>query len=125
MVVTEQLENVEIVWWDDWYDGPLTGLARHGRDEHWFEVERLDGDAQFDLNSATRRLFLYPLSSEELAAEKVFHAPWKERGQGRPVSEWPDALLVDDRGAARWAGSLRRSCRARRTSPGPTFGSVP
>jgi len=34
-----ELEGVEVVFWVDWYDGPVSGLASYAGREYWFEAE--------------------------------------------------------------------------------------
>jgi hypothetical protein len=34
-----ELTGVEELWFSDWYDGPITGLAAYREHEYWFERE--------------------------------------------------------------------------------------
>jgi hypothetical protein len=84
-----RVDGVEILWWEDWYDGPLSGVAVHAGQQLWFQAEG-DGDDSIGPDIASRRLVLYPLTAEELAAERRFNLLCeKHRGEApRPGTEW-------------------------------------
>ena len=39
MNTDRELEEVEIEFWVDWYDGPVSGVATHEGQAYWFEAE--------------------------------------------------------------------------------------
>ncbi len=88
--VEGELEGVEIVFWADWYDGPVSGVARHAGRELWFEAE-----PTFYAHGP-RPLFLYPLTDDELAQERELDRLYEEHAKGKPVEEWPSILRGRD-----------------------------
>ena len=52
----------------DWYDGPLSGVARYDGTEYWFEAEGRKVES-FAITMEDRRFFLYPITAEELVEE--------------------------------------------------------
>jgi hypothetical protein len=87
MNTDEALEGVEIEFWVDWYDGPVSGIATHEGQVYWFEAE-----PGFEPVSVGRKLFLYPLTAEELVKERELDRVYQEQAKGRPVEEWPAVL---------------------------------
>ena len=94
-----RVENVELLWAADYWDGPMAGLARHDGSDYWYEAEAFD----WDTPPSERRYLLYPMTDEELAAEheaqRAFrkhvgtHTSYRDnrvvgRGKVRPESEW-------------------------------------
>jgi hypothetical protein len=71
----------------DWYDGPLSGVARYGGTEYWFEAEGRKDEA-FALRMKDRRFFLYPITAEELADEEYWQQLYDDHVAGtKPESE--------------------------------------
>jgi hypothetical protein len=64
-----ELHGVQMLWFDDWYDGPLDGLADYGGREYWFAAVA-DPDAR---ERHARRYVLHPLSSEQIVREWAEH----------------------------------------------------
>jgi hypothetical protein len=81
-----ELHNVEILFFFDWYDGPLSGVARYGGAEYWFEAEGRE-DETFALKIEDRRLFLYPISADELAEEAFWQRLYEKYVRDKPESE--------------------------------------
>jgi hypothetical protein len=90
MAATGELQGVEIVFWADWYDGPVSGVARYRGREHWFEAE-----PEFYAQKR-RMLHVYPLTDDELAREKELDRIYEEQAKGKPVEEWPSVLRERD-----------------------------
>jgi hypothetical protein len=61
-----ELSGVQIVWFDDFYDGPIDGLARWDRREFWFA-------AVHPIDRSPRRYVLHELSAAELEAASALH----------------------------------------------------
>jgi hypothetical protein len=82
----EALQGVEVTFIFEWYDGPLTGVARHQGVEYYFEAEgHLDDTFELSLND--RRLFLYPITADELAVEGEWQRLFDEHVRDQPESE--------------------------------------
>ena len=77
---------MEILFFFDWYDGPLSGVARYGGAEYWFEAEGRE-DETFALKIEDRRLFLYPISADELAEEAFWQRLYEKYVRDKPESE--------------------------------------
>jgi hypothetical protein len=82
-----ELNDVEIQFLVDWYDGPLSGVASHGGATFWFEAEPGAEAKGFE-----RKLFLYALAEDELTREQELNRLFEERAKGKPVEEWPPVL---------------------------------
>jgi hypothetical protein len=89
-----ELADVEIEFWVDWYDGPMSGVARHAGQVYWFEAQ-----PGSESKPRKRPLFLYPLSPDETARERSEHELWEREAKGRRVEEWPAALRERDYGS--------------------------
>jgi hypothetical protein len=83
----DELADVEIEFWVDWYDGPLAGVAAHGGAAFWFEAEPGSEPEGYE-----RKLFLYALTDEELTRERELNRLFEEQAKGKPVEEWPPVL---------------------------------
>ena len=86
MTFGDQLHGVEIAFFIDWYDGPLSGVARHLGTEYWFEAEGRQ-DETYAITMEDRRFVLYPITAEELAEEADWQRLYDEHVQGKPESE--------------------------------------
>jgi hypothetical protein len=60
----EELIGTEILWFDEFYDGAVDGLARHGQREFWFCV---DDSSVTWFSDRPRRYFAFELTEDELA----------------------------------------------------------
>jgi hypothetical protein len=85
------LEGVVIEFEYGWYDGPTSGVAEYRDQRYWFEA-----DEDFYQRSSRRELFLYQLSTDDLAEERRLHHLWEEQANGKPVDEWPAKLVERD-----------------------------
>jgi hypothetical protein len=63
-----ELTGVRVLWYSDWYDGPVSGLVVVEGNALWFEAV---WDAESDDWADPRRLVLHELSADEL------HDLWK------------------------------------------------
>jgi hypothetical protein len=61
-----ELSGVQIVWFDDFYDGPIDGLARWDRREFWFV-------AVYPVDRRPRRYVLHEISAAEIEAASALH----------------------------------------------------
>ena len=61
-----ELAGARQVWFSDWYDGPVTGVATHGGLEYWF-VMVTDDDDGWSWDFDPRVYVLHRISSEQLA----------------------------------------------------------
>lgn len=64
-----ELHGVQMLWFDDWYDGPTCGLAAYEGREYWFAAVAEPDTRQWH----ARRYVLQPLSAEQLAREWAEH----------------------------------------------------
>jgi len=69
LVGLSELTAVYILWFDDWYDGPRSGLARYQDREFWFAAVELAADDDW---RGPRRHILHVIDEDEAAAE------WRE-----------------------------------------------
>ncbi|MEV6968645.1 hypothetical protein AB0M47_26370 [Hamadaea sp. NPDC051192] len=69
-----RLVGVRMLWFDDWYDGPVEGLAEYEGREYWFA----DVD-DFEYTWPQRRYVLHPISPEQAAAEWALHRECQAR----------------------------------------------
>ncbi|MBA3277929.1 MAG: hypothetical protein H0U22_04275 [Geodermatophilaceae bacterium] len=60
-----ELTRVRILWFSDWYDGPVTGLAVHDASEYWYVMVTEDYGEHWDFDP--RIYVLHRLTPEELA----------------------------------------------------------
>jgi hypothetical protein len=74
-----ELTDVEKVWFSDWYDGPITGVARHAGHEYWFVmVTAPESGASWDFKP--RHYALHLLSNEQLAEAWQMHQSFAAAG---------------------------------------------
>jgi hypothetical protein len=66
-----ELSDVRMLWFSDWYDGPVTGLAAHDGREYWFVMVPNDGGEAWDFDP--RVYVLHQLTAEQLADEWERH----------------------------------------------------
>ena len=60
-----ELTRVRILWFSDWHDGPVTGLAVHDASEYWYVMVTEDYGEHWDFDP--RIYVLHRLTPEELA----------------------------------------------------------
>lgn len=70
-----RLRNLQALWCDSWWDGPVTGIALHEGREHWF---RAIFDDKADDWASPRRFELVVLTDHELAAEQMMHLAFEQ-----------------------------------------------
>ena len=63
MAVVDELTGAEILWSDEFYDGPVDGVARHDQQDFWFCV---DHSTKW-IEHRPRRYLAYQLTGDELA----------------------------------------------------------
>ena len=63
-----RLRGVRILWFNDWYDGPVDGVAEFEGLEYWFA----DID-DFQHTWPARRYVLHPICKEQATAEWTLH----------------------------------------------------
>ncbi|MDG4840219.1 hypothetical protein O7631_27120 [Micromonospora sp. WMMD967] len=74
-----ELAQVRKVWFSDWYDGPITGVAAHDGREYWFVMVTNDAAGEtWDFNPRVYALHL--LSSEQLAQAWNMHRAFASAG---------------------------------------------
>jgi hypothetical protein len=70
-----QREAVRYLWYSDFWDGPMSGMALYNGQPYWFEmVEENEEDHGF-----YRRFGLFELSPEEIEAETRWHNLFREK----------------------------------------------
>jgi len=69
-----ELHGVRKLWFSDWYDGPVTGIARHGGDEYWFAM--VTDDDPF----GPRVYLLHHLAAEQMADAWRMHRSFAAAG---------------------------------------------
>lgn len=81
--------EIEIVQPFDWWDGPLTGLAKYRNSEHWFEFQYEE-----DIEGATSQYHyvLYKLTDEQMS--KVKDALKNQHGKHGVNREWESLDLT-------------------------------
>ncbi len=86
MTADRKLHGVEMLF-NDYYNGPLSGVARYQGSEYWFEAEGRK-DEGFALTMRDRRFVLYPITPKELAGKTYWQRLYEEHVQGdKPESE--------------------------------------
>ena len=100
----QQLHGVEMRFFIDWYDGPLSGVATYGGADYWFEAEGR-ADEAFALRMEDRRFVLYPITPEELAEEEYWQRLYDEHVAGnKPESgKWRFYEPYEEREAPNYA----------------------
>jgi hypothetical protein len=73
-----ELSGVRKVWFSDWYDGPITGVALHDGHEYWFVMVTNDGGERWDFKP--RIYVLHRLTGEQLAQAWEMHRSFAEAG---------------------------------------------
>jgi hypothetical protein len=74
-----ELTEVRKVWFSDWYDGPITGVALYDGREYWFVMvtnDNASGSWDFD----PRVYVLHRLSGEQLAQAWLMHRSFAAAG---------------------------------------------
>ena len=98
---------VRLLWAEDWFDGPLCGMAEVSGEGCWFQFVEEADDERAD--GWYRRYWLIRLSPEEVADEEYWHGEFTKYVNSRydftrsdnvvhPQSEWPKFY---DRAASR------------------------
>jgi hypothetical protein len=73
------LGPVMVLWIDDWWDGPVEGMASFEGRDCWF---RAIFDAEEDEWTSPRRCRLYELSDDERTRLWAMHRRWEEFAGG-------------------------------------------
>jgi hypothetical protein len=74
-----EVTEVRKIWFSDWYDGPLTGVAMYEGREYWFVmVTNDDHGGHWDLEP--RVYVLHRLTDEQLAQAWDMHRSFAEAG---------------------------------------------
>jgi hypothetical protein len=73
-----ELCEVRKVWFSDWYDGPLTGVALYGGREYWFVMVVDDDGEGWDFEP--RVYVLHRLTPEQLAQAWTMHRSFAAAG---------------------------------------------
>lgn len=68
--------DVHLLWYFDFWDGPINGLCLCHNEKCWFEA-CLEGEHAFS-DSNPRRFFIRRLSREQLADEEKWHDLFRE-----------------------------------------------
>lgn len=66
-----ELTGVRQVWFSDWYDGPITGIAVHDGREYWFVMVTDDSGGSWDFEP--RIHVLHRLSGDQLSQAWDMH----------------------------------------------------
>ncbi len=66
-----ELNGVRVIWFSDWYDGPVTGLAEYDGHEYWFVMVVNEGGETWDFEP--RVYILHRLTPDQLAQEWDAH----------------------------------------------------
>lgn len=86
-----ELKGVQVVWFRDWYDGPLDGVAHFEGRDYWF-------NATDDwVNDRPRRFVLIDAPQADLNRERVAHeanAPMTYGGVAYDEGLFPDCPRV-------------------------------
>jgi hypothetical protein len=67
--------DVRLLWYADFWDGPINGLCIYQNKKHWFEMSA--DDAFPDTNQ--RRFVVLDLSPEQLADEEQWHELFRQK----------------------------------------------
>jgi hypothetical protein len=93
-----QVHDVQMLWYSEWYDGPVDGLAEYGGRQYWFA----DVD-DYQHSWPERRYVLHPISSEQAAREWTWHREYRMRTGGPGCCHEPTCSGPLD-GTADWEG---------------------
>jgi hypothetical protein len=66
---------VSLLWADDWYDGPIAGIASRGQRYYWFQARFDEATGNFE---EPRRLYVYELTADEFGEESKRHRQFEE-----------------------------------------------
>jgi hypothetical protein len=111
-----ELTGVRKVWFSDWYDGPLTGVALYEGREYWFVMVTDDGEGGY-WDFEPRVYVLHRLTDEQMAQLWEMHRSFAGSGL-RPAMEdlyerWPpeheNSLMTAP--AVGWFRDARRDAR--------------
>lgn len=61
--------ELKMLWYDDYYDGPLSGLALYNNKKVWFNMK----ENRYDNIFHTRTFNIYELTKEQLEEEEYWH----------------------------------------------------
>ena len=67
--------GVQLLWSDEWYDGPVAGLARYNGKDYWYSV---DPSQPWAARFEDRPFLLFELTAVELAECLAEHAAYEE-----------------------------------------------
>ncbi|MBQ1011076.1 hypothetical protein KBX53_08960 [Micromonospora sp. M51] len=109
-----ELAEVRKVWFSDWYDGPITGVAVHDGREYWFVMVINDDTAGGTWDFNPRVYVLHRLSRDELAQAWDMHRAFASAGLPgclhSPTCAAADALAEEvDALQERWPSELADS----------------
>ncbi len=65
---------ITMLWYSNYHDGPLSGLAEYSGEKYWFDMVQNDHDTLFHI----RTFGLYKLSLEELETEEKRHQLFRD-----------------------------------------------
>jgi hypothetical protein len=88
-----ELTQVRKLWFSDWYDGPITGIAAHGDHEYWF-VLVADDSAGGSWDYDPRIYVLHRISPEQLARAWDEHRSFAAAGLPGCLHSPPCATTV-------------------------------
>jgi hypothetical protein len=58
--------DLQYLWINDYYDGPLTGMTLFNGEKHWFKIKRAS-------NRRGNLYFLYKLTPDQITHEEYWH----------------------------------------------------
>jgi hypothetical protein len=96
-----QMHGVRMLWFNEWYDGPVDGLAEYDGREYWFA----DVD-DYQYIWPERRYVLHPISTEHAAGEWAEHREYRMRTGGPGCCHEPACPGPPD-GTVDWEGWWR------------------
>jgi hypothetical protein len=88
-----ELRGVRMVWFSDWYDGPITGLAAYEGREHWFVMVTDDDGEHWDFDP--RIYLLHQLTPEQVSQEWRAHRSFAAAGMPGCLHAPPCAVATD------------------------------
>ena len=75
-----ELTAVRKIWFSDWYDGPITGVASYSGHEYWFVMVIRDENDGGTWDFRPRVYILHRLSGEQLAQAWDMHRSFAAAG---------------------------------------------
>lgn len=68
-------KDLKFLWYNDWWDGPISGMLTYQNKKYWFDILSEDGSSP---DVYYRRYLIIELSEEQVKHKEYWHDLWVE-----------------------------------------------